>query len=160
MCDYSLMSIPNRLAVEGEDVVTYRFHYGSIGFASESDVRRIAGSNDPRARGFWLSERSYSTNSPAAEPVCAVCVPPGARLLLQDIPEQLQHNLKVASSEEVTFVEMGLDAYTYRDAVRFGSGLEIRLQDLIPGQRARVLKLSSEQPGESVPNEQPGVLVR
>jgi hypothetical protein len=160
MCDYSLMSIPNRLAVEGEDVVTYRFHSGSIGFASESDVRRMAASNDPRARVFWLSERSYSPNSPLTEPVCAVCVPPGARLRLQDIPEHLQHNLKVASSEEVTFVEVGMDAYTYRDAVRFESGLEIRLQDLIPGQRARVLRLSSEQPGESVPNEQPEVLVR
>jgi hypothetical protein len=160
MCDYSLMSIPNRLAVEGEDVVTYRFHSGSIGFASESDVQRMAGSNDPRARGFWLSLKSYATNSALAEPVCAVCVPPGARLLLQDIPEQLQHNLKVASSEEVTFIQMGMDAYTYRDAVRLESGLEIRLQDLIPGQRARVLQLSSEQPGESVPYERPGVLVR
>ena len=75
-------------------------------------------------------------------------------------PEHLQHNLKAASSEEVTFVQMGMDAYTYRDAVRFESGLEIRLQDLIPRQRARVLKLSSEQPGESVPYERPGVLVR
>ena len=160
MCDYSLMSIPNRLAVEGEEVVTYRFHSGSIGFASESDVRRMAGSNDPRARVFWLSQRSYGTSSPVAEPVCAVCVPPGARLLLQDIPEHLQRNLQVALSEEVTFVQMGMDAYTYRDAVRFESGLEIRLQDLIPGQRARVLKLSSEQPGERVPDERPGVLVR
>jgi hypothetical protein len=155
-----LMSIPNRLAVEGEDVVTYRFHSGSIGFASESDVRRMAGSNAPRARAFWWSQRFHSTSSPLAKTVCALCVPPGARLLLQGIPEQLQHNLKVASSEEVTFVEMGVDAYTYRDAVRFESGLEIRLQDLIPGQRARVLRLSSEQPGESVPNEQPGMLVR
>src|SRR5260370_40495450 len=103
MCDYSLMSIPNRLAVEGEDLVTYRFHSGSIGFASESDVRRMAGSNDPQARGIWL--RSYSANPPLAEPVCAVCVPPGARLLLQDIPEHLQHKLNVASSEEVTFVQ-------------------------------------------------------
>ena len=160
MCDYSLMSIPNRLAVEGEDVVTYRFHSGSIGFASESDVRRMAGSNDPRARGFWLSLRSYSTNSPLAEAVCAVCVLPGARLLLQDIPEHLQHNLKVASSEEVTFVQMGMDAYTYRDAVRFESGLEIRLHDLIPGQRARVLQLSSDQPSESVSYERPAVLAR
>jgi hypothetical protein len=160
MCDYSLMSIPNRLAVEGEDLVTYRFHSGSIGFASESDVRRMAGSNDPQARGIWLSLRSYSANPPLAEPVCAVCVPPGARLLLQDIPEHLQHKLNVASSEEVTFVQMGMDAYTYRDAVRFDSGLEIRLQGLIPGQRARVLQLSSEQPGESVPYERPRVLVR
>jgi len=160
MCDYSLMSIPNRLAVEGEDVVTYRFHSGSIGFASESDVRRMAGSNDPRVRVFLLSQRSYGTSSPLAEPVCAVCVPPGARLLLQDIPEHLQHKLNVASSEEVTFRQMGMDAYTYRDAVRFESGLEIRLQDLIPGQRSRVLKLSSEQSGESVPYQQPEVLVR
>src|SRR5258708_31422320 len=102
MCDYSLMSIPNRLAVEGEDVVTYRFHSGSIGFASESDVRRMAGSNDPRSRGFWLSPRSYSTNSPLAEAGCAVCVPPRARLLFPDIPQHLQHNPKVASREEVS----------------------------------------------------------
>jgi hypothetical protein len=79
---------------------------------------------------------------------------------LPDIPEHLQEKLKVASSEEVTFVEMGVDAYTYRDAVRFENGLEIRLQDLMPGQRARVLRLSSEQLGESVPNELPAVLVR
>jgi hypothetical protein len=160
MCDYSLMSIPNRLAVEGEDLVTYRFHSGSIGFASEPDVRRMAGSNDPRAGGFWSSLRSYYTNPPLAEPVCAVCVPPGARLILQDIPERLQHKLNVASSEEVTFVQMGLDAYNYRDAVRFESGREIRLQDLMPGQRATVLQLSSEQPSESVPYERPGVPVR
>src|SRR5258708_9584557 len=160
MCECSMMSMPNRVAVEGEDLVTYRFHSGSIGFACESDVGRMAGSNDPRARGHWLSPKSYSTNSPLAEPVCAVCVPPGARLLLQDIPEQLQHNLKVASSEEGTFVQMGMAAYTYRDAVPFERGLELRLQDLIPGQRARVLQLSSEQPGESVPYERPGGSVR
>ena len=160
MCDYSLMSIPNRLAVEGEDLVTYRFHSGSIGFASEPDVRRMAGSKDPRARGFWSSLRSYYTNPCLAEPVCAVCVPPGARLILQDIPEHLQHNLNIASSEEVTFVQMGMDAYTYRDSVRFESGREIHLQDLMPGQRARVLQLSSEQPGESVPYERLRVPVR
>jgi hypothetical protein len=160
MCDYSLMSIPNRLAVEGEDLVTYRFHSGSIGFASEPDVRRMAGSNDPQPRAFWVSLWSYYTNPPLAEPVCAVCIPPGARLILQDIPEHLQHKLNVASGEEVTFVQMGMDAYTYRDAVRFESGREIRLQDLMPGQRARVLQLSSEQPGEFVRYERPGVPVR
>ena len=160
MCDYSLMSIPNRLAVEGEDLVTHQFLSGSIGFASEPDVRRMADSKDPPAHGFWLSLRSYYTNSPLAEPVCAVCVPPSARLLLEDIAEHLQHKLNVASSAEVTFVQMGMDAYTYRDAVRFESGREIRLQDLTPGQRARVLRLSSEQPGESVPYERLGVPVQ
>jgi hypothetical protein len=160
MCDYSLMSIPNRLAVEGEDLVTHRFHSGPIGFASEPDVRRMAGSNDLRPRWFWSPLGSYGTNPPLAEPICAVCVPPGARLVLQNIPERLQHKLNVASSEEVTFVQMGMDAYAFRDAVRFESGREIRLQDLMPGQRVRVLQLSSEQPRESVPYERPGVPVR
>ncbi len=159
MCDYSLMSIPNRLAVEGEDLVTYRFHSGSIGFASEADVRRAAGSDEPTKRGFWSSLRN-STNLLMAEPVCAVCVPPGARLLLQDISEDLQRNLNTAACEEVTFVELGMEAYTYRDAVRFANGREIRLQDLRPGQQARVLRFSSEQTDEAVRYERSGVSVR
>ena len=30
MCDYSLMAIPNRLAVSGEDLVVHRFEAGSV----------------------------------------------------------------------------------------------------------------------------------
>ena len=72
MCDYSLMSIPNRLAVAGEELVTHRFQSGSIGLASPQ----------ARPRGFWEAlKRSFS---PPLTP--AVCIPPGARLMLQDIP--------------------------------------------------------------------------
>src|SRR5437867_2983517 len=42
MCDYSLMVIPNRLAEEGEELVTHRFWTGSLGFASPLDMCKAA----------------------------------------------------------------------------------------------------------------------
>jgi len=33
MCDYSLMGVPNRLAQQGEYLVTHRFRTGSLGLA-------------------------------------------------------------------------------------------------------------------------------
>src|SRR5436305_12509932 len=38
MCDYSLMSLPNRLAVCGEELIVHRFELGAIGLASAADV--------------------------------------------------------------------------------------------------------------------------
>jgi hypothetical protein len=38
MCDDSLQGLPNRLAVEGEEVVTHRFPSGSLGMASPLDI--------------------------------------------------------------------------------------------------------------------------
>jgi hypothetical protein len=34
MCDYSLAGVPNRLAVEGEELVVHRFPTGALGLAS------------------------------------------------------------------------------------------------------------------------------
>ena len=70
-----------------------------------------------------------------------MCVPPGARLRLYDIPEDLQRRLGVGPVEEVTFNEESLEAFTYRDGVRFANGREILLQQLTCGQRAEVLSL-------------------
>ena len=102
MCDYSLMTIPNRLAEEGEDLVAHTFPTGSIGFASPRDVCRT---NPPRAQpqGFWPALKKYLR--PARPPVPAVCVPPGAHLMLQDIPTRLRHDLGVDAVEEVTFTQ-------------------------------------------------------
>jgi hypothetical protein len=47
----------------------------------------------------------------------AVCVPPGARLRLRDIPEYLQQSLDVDAVEEVTFVEKSLEAPERRTGV-------------------------------------------
>ena len=37
MCDYSLMMVPNRLAIEGEELVAHSFQSGTTGFVSSPD---------------------------------------------------------------------------------------------------------------------------
>ncbi len=141
MCDYSLMAVPNRLAQEGEDLVAHRFPTGSLGLASPADLKRLADSPQPARRSFWAAIREFF-NPPKSEPVPAVCIPPGARLQLQDIPVRLQHELGVGPVEDVTFTQLTAAVNSYRDAVRFRNGREIRLQELREGQRVRVLDLS------------------
>ena len=140
MCDYSLAGIPNRLAVEGEELVIHRFHTGSIGLASPC-------TSVPR----WWSARQTP----------AICVPPGARLILHDVPGRLQHDLAVGPIEEVTFVQLSATPYQFRDAVRFTNGREIRLQELSEGMRVRVTKMSLPEDSslESVREERGEVFV-
>ena len=122
MCDYSLMSVPNRLAKEGEELVVHRFHTGALGLAAPC----------PSAWRWW-----------SAKQIPAVCVPPGARLLLRDIPRSLRKQCDVGMTEEVTFVQLSATAFQFRDAVRFRNGQEILLQKLTEGIRVDVLALSS-----------------
>jgi hypothetical protein len=70
-------------------------------------------------------------------------MPPGARLLLRDIPKGLQQQLSVGGAEEVAFVQRSATPYQFRDAVRFNNGREILLQNLQCGQQVEVLSLSS-----------------
>jgi hypothetical protein len=140
MCDYSLMAVPNRLAQEGEELVMHRFPTGSLGLASPSDRKRA--SCPPAApRTAWNVLTSFF-NPPHADPVCAVCIPPGARLTLHDLPVRLQRQLDVGPDETVTFTQITATAHAYRDAVRFSNGGVIRLQELSEGLRVTVLDLS------------------
>lgn len=141
MCDYSLMAVPNRLAREGEELVAHRFPTGSLGLASPADLRRATNPPLPSRKSFWRALGEFF-NPPKSEPVCAVCIPPGARLELHDIPVRLQHELGVCAVEKVTFTQISAAVNSYRDAVRFGNGREVRLQELREGQRVRVLDLS------------------
>lgn len=138
MCDYSLMGIPSRLAVEGEQLVVYRFGTGSNGLASPEDLKPPAPPREQR-RSFWDSLNSFF-NPPESPPVCAVCVAPGTRLVLEDIPPSLQRKLRVGPLELVTFVESAL-AGSYRDAVRFKSNREVLLQSLCEGQHVWIMGL-------------------
>jgi hypothetical protein len=149
MCDYSLMSFPNRLATEGEKLIVHRFPSGAMGLASLSDLQRAA-SSPVRGKGLrWFLGgigsllKGISPSACNTKSVPAVCIPPGARLLLRDIPERLQNQVGVRGVEEVTFTQITSDAFSYRDAVRFRNGCEIILQLLQQGQRVRVLNLSS-----------------
>ena len=80
MCDYSLAHFPNRLAVEGEELVIHRFATRTLGLAP--------------GRCGW-KQLIFPTRLPA------VCVPPGARLRLYDIPEDLQRRLGVGAIEKL-----------------------------------------------------------
>ena len=141
MCDYSLMAVPNRLAQEGEELVAHRFPTGSLGLASPCDLKRIADAPAPARRSLWSGLKDFF-NPPKTEPVPAVCIPPGAKLRLHDIPARFQHELGVGPVEDVTFTQITAAANSYRDAVRFPNGREVRLQELREGQRVIVLDLS------------------
>jgi hypothetical protein len=135
------MAVPNRLAQEGEELVAYRFPTGSLGLADPCDVKRASAPPPHANKTLWTRVVEFF-NPPRTEPVCAVCIPPGARLRLEDIPTRLQHEYNVGTSEEVTFTQISALANSYRDAVRFSNGREVRLQELREGQRVTVLDLS------------------
>ena len=141
MCDYSLMAVPNRLAQEGEELVTYRFPTGSLGMASPHDVARAVTAAAPVRQSFFSMLKEF-LNPPVACAVPAVCIPPGARLRVQGVPERLQHSLAVQPDEEVTFTQLSAAAHTYRDALHFANGRDVRLQELCEGMRVQVLDLS------------------
>ena len=146
MCDYSLHAYPNRLAVDGEELVVHRFGGASLGLASPADLRREPISPTcGTPQKFWSWTRFKNWLQARCEPgrcVPAVCVPPGAQLVLKDIPKSLQRELGVGEVEEVKFVETTAEVYTYRDAVLFKNSRQILLQALREGQRVTVVSLT------------------
>jgi len=88
----------------------------------------------------------------------AVCIPPGARLTLRDIPTQLRREIGVESVEEVAFTQISATDNNYRDAVRFRNGREVRLQELCEGMRVRVESLSSHEGVEPHWDERPELI--
>jgi len=144
MCDYSLMAVPNRLAHEGEELVAHRFPTGSLGMASPADVRAATAPRPLETRTVWQKIRAFF-DPPAAPAVCAVCLPPGARLVVRDIPPRLQQQWGVCEREECSFTQISAAVNTYRDAVRFSNGREVRLQDLREGMRVKVIDLAGTE---------------
>jgi hypothetical protein len=148
MCDYSLMHLPNRLAVEGEELIAHRFESGSIGLACPADLCPCENVEISTPQTFWQAMKQFF--APAeSRPVTAVCIPPSTRLLLYDISEKLQRLYGLCSREEATFDQISAAANTYRDAVRFDNGQLVRLQELPEGQRLTVLDMSAA-PSERV----------
>ena len=143
MCDYSLMAVPNRLAQEREELVVYRFPTGSLGLASPADVKHAV-CRPPATKSLWTNLKELF-NPARQTPVPAVCIPPGARLRLQGIPARLQSELGVGPVEDVTFTQITAAVNSYRDAVRFTNGRELRLQELREGLSVKVLDLSTAE---------------
>ncbi len=141
MCDYSLYEFPNRLAQEREELVVYRFPSGAIGLASAHDVRNAKPDLPDSKPGIWAGLKQFLLPRRPFAAVCAVCVPPGARLLLRDVPAGLQRAFGLTLEETAVFLELSANAHTYRDAVQFRNGRQVRLQDLSEGQHVQILSL-------------------
>jgi hypothetical protein len=148
MCDYSLHTYPNRLAADGENLVVHRFGAGSLGLASPADLIPVIKANK-NAGNFWSQVKTwFQGRNPrweAEKRVPAVCIPPGARLVLWDIPKNLQRDLGVGEVEEVQFIQITAEVNTYRDAVRFKNCRQALLQQLREGQHVQVLSIGVEE---------------
>lgn len=149
MCDYSLHVYPNRLAAEGEELVVHRFGGASLGLASPTDLRPVIRATQCKSASIFERIKNwFQAQQGPQRQFPAVCIPPGARLTLKDIPKSLQRELGVGEVEQVKFVEVSAEVNTYRDAVRFQNGRQILLQALREGQRVKVLALESVEVAE------------
>ncbi len=144
MCDYSLMTFPNRLALEGEQLVVHQFPGGTKGLASPSDLRPAPIPFPVQRKGFWsfLTDLKKPNGGSNKKTIPAVCIPPGANLLVWDLPQHLQEEIKVRGIEEVVFTQITAVSGTHRDALHFGNGRTVLIQHLQEGQRVLVLGLS------------------
>lgn len=141
MCDYSMMAISNRLAMEGEELAAHRFNSGSVGLVARPDLDKWRQS---QPRGIW--RRLECLFASPAEPSPVVCIPPGAALRLYEIPASLRQRYFIGEQETVRFRQISPDAAgSYRDAITFANGRTILLQRLPEGQRIRVLWLESQE---------------
>ena len=135
MCDYSLMALKNRLAVDGEELLVHRFIAGPIGLVSATEVHNV-----PQLRHRLWEKVKQFFHGGNDRAFCVVCIPPGARLMLRDIPAKLQKEIGLDRDvEQVIFTQLG--TVGFRDAIRFRNGREVLLQRLTDGQRVRILSL-------------------
>ena len=139
MCDYSLMMVPNRLAIEGEELVAHRFQSGTTGFVSCSDFDIWQA--ELRSKSFW--QRLKRVFRPRPEPMTVVCIPPGARLRVEGFPDSLNGRSHSGSSELATLPRLSAEANQHRDALCFDDGALVRLAMLAGRAKGKVLRLAS-----------------
>jgi hypothetical protein len=80
-----------------------------------------------------------------------VCIPPGARLRLENVPGSLRDRFGLDVSEEATFTQLSADENRHRDGLRFSNGATMLLQLLTEGQIVTVLRCSSAEDFEPSP---------
>jgi len=145
MCDYSLMMVRSRLAVEGEELVAHKFQSGSVGLVSCSDVNTWL---NQRPMGFWRRLKWWFSSD--EEPAPVACIPPGAQLQVFGISRSLQKRFNLRECEEATFTETSAEERRHRDALCFANGSILLLGWLPEGQRLRVLRLASREDVEAL----------
>jgi len=144
MCDYSLMMIPNRFAIEGEELVAHCFQSGSLGLVSRFDYDSWS---NQRSRSIWQKFKAWCQSD--GEPTPVVCIPPGARLRLDGLPELFKDQFNLSSWEEATFNQLSVEANQHRDALCFDNSAIAPLELLPEAQKVKVLRLCSQEDVEA-----------
>jgi hypothetical protein len=150
MCDYSLGSLPNRLAEEGDELIVHRFPTSSMGLAPAAQL-------EARSEAFWRESslwrhiKAFLTLPRFRPGIHAVCVPPGASLIFKNIPSDLQRKWNVGEEETVLFTQTSAEFKTHRDAICFRNGRQVSLQHLREGLLIQVVSLGSDSVGGREP---------
>jgi len=139
------MTFPNRLANEGEILVTHKFSTGSIGFVSPLELGTVQPSPQCTNVEFWGKVRAWFAAPPVRSAVPAVCIPPGARLRVQSVPDRARQAFQAKPGDEVIFTETTATWGQFRDALRIRSNQEILLQSIGEGLQVQVVSLASSQ---------------
>jgi hypothetical protein len=129
--------------VEGEELVVRRFSTGSMGLAAVADLQVHESLREALPRKtFWESIKGFFEGPGQSAAVPAVCIPPGAQLIVADIPADLRRSYHLSPEEAAVFTQTSAEFYSYRDAIRFQNRFEVHLQDLREGMHVRVLSLA------------------
>src|SRR5262249_51129464 len=148
-----------RRARGGERLFAHKFHTGSKGLASMADLRGLEQAL-PAGAGLWARLKYWagSLRRPRSEELMrqlpAVCIPPGARLYVEGIPEAIQVKYALADAEEATFTQLTSEPFRYRDAFRFKNGDEVLIQIFDEQTRVEILRLALAKDPEEEPEEE------
>jgi hypothetical protein len=151
MCDYSLYTVKNTLACESDDLVLHRFDTGSLGFCAAAELQQET-DRSAFARGWssfmrWVFPRKQCG-------MTAVCIPPGAQLLISEVPKNAKVGFDLLEMEKVEFTQLSERSYAYRDALRLPDGETVLLQKFPEGLRVTVLSLAPLEDAVEVHVEQ------
>ena len=108
MRDLTLKRAPERLAVEGEILVSYRFRTGSVGLASPGELdgsKGVLGGTGGRRSWWWSCKRRLHLFL-QPDKTAAIRVSPRARLRVNAVPDDIQQEFGVGDIENVNFVEL------------------------------------------------------
>jgi len=146
MPDLSLQEVPQRLAVGGEVLITYRFRTGSIGLASPVEIAaaNILRPQAAQRQSLWSAWKRLLNFFLRPDQTPAVRVCDGARLRINCVPGELLDEFGVGPVEEVTFIRLSLIDSHSRDAIRFRNGRHVLLQRFGEGVPFQVLTDGSD----------------
>lgn len=79
-----------------------------MGMASASDLQLRKERHQAEGRGFWARVKEFFSTE---ETIPAVCIPPGTRLIVRDIPLNLQFGCSLRGDfEEAVFTQLEMQS--------------------------------------------------